>query len=67
MINRPEKERPSDFHTGLECPGCGESCARVALVQLLYLWEPCQCSQVNYPHLSEQVWHRSCYIAMQVE
>lgn len=42
------------------CPKCGEDCSSVALVDLVYTWEPCNCDVVSSVHLVETVYHRKC-------
>ncbi|MBV1929810.1 MAG: hypothetical protein KUG81_09915 [Gammaproteobacteria bacterium] len=47
---------------GHGCPVCGEDCGPVAMVYLVYTFEPCDCDQANYVHLVEAVYHRQCFL-----
>lgn len=49
---------PRDKHS--ICPACQADCNRVALVDLVYAFEPCDCPTVSYTHLVERLWHRTC-------
>lgn len=43
------------------CPGCGRDCMRIAIVDLAYTFEVCECRNgIGYDHLVEQLWHREC-------
>jgi len=44
------------------CPACKVDLTRVGILDLIYAWEPCSCSKVEYDHLIEQLWHRSCFL-----
>lgn len=44
------------------CPLCKQDLLRVALVELLYVFEVCLCGKPAYPHLVEQLWHRVCFL-----
>jgi hypothetical protein len=42
------------------CPACGKTCLRTALINLAYVFTPCDCELVDYGHLYEQLWHLPC-------
>lgn len=44
------------------CPECGKDCRGVALVNLVYTWEVCNCGKVDYEHLSPTLHHRDCFL-----
>ena len=41
-----------------QCPGCRADLTRVAVVELAYVFDVCECGTPDYPHLVEQLWHR---------
>lgn len=43
------------------CPRCKEEISRVALVNLVYAFEPCDCDAAPYVHLTKTIYHRDCY------
>jgi hypothetical protein len=43
------------------CPVCERDCMGSALPNLVYTFETCTCPAVPYPHLTEQLWHRTCF------
>lgn len=45
------------------CPGCEKDCSRTGLPKLVYTFESCTCPSAEYPHLMEQIWHRTCLVA----
>jgi len=42
-----------------KCPGCQKNIGRVALVDLVFTWEPVK------DELVETGWHKSCYLSAQ--
>lgn len=54
-------------HNRNECPGCGQSIMRTAIVNLVYTFMECGCDQATYKHLVERLWHPDCYVESQVE
>ncbi len=44
-----------------DCPGCGKAISNVALVKLVYAFEPCDCDVCTYKHLVETIYHRDCF------
>lgn len=52
-------------HKQRDCPHCGKQVTASALVKLVYTFEKCNCSAVEYPHLVETVWHRTCWPKVQ--
>lgn len=44
-----------------ECLGCNRSANTVALVRLVFTFEPCDCGTAPYVHLVERTWHRICF------
>lgn len=42
------------------CPECGKDCSMVGLQKLMYSFEVCNCGEVPFLHLVEQLHHRSC-------
>lgn len=50
---------PRNHRTDGGCCGrCGEDVGRIALPELAYTWEVCDCGTPTYAHLVEQPWHR---------
>ena len=45
-----------------KCPACGDDVSRIAMVRLVYTYEPCDCDIADYTHLVERVYHRECFI-----
>ena len=45
------------------CKICGEDCSKIAMVELVYVFEPCDCEEAGYTHLVEQLYHRHCFKA----
>jgi hypothetical protein len=45
---------------GKTCPRCGASTWNVGITSLAYTFEVCVCDLADYPHLTEELWHRSC-------
>lgn len=43
------------------CGPCSLDVSRTALTELVYFFGECECEQVPYLHLTERVWHRSCF------
>ena len=43
------------------CPKCGEDCSTVALIDLVYTFEP----HPTENELIETIWHRKCFISAQ--
>lgn len=43
------------------CPECQGDCSKTAIDELIYTFELCSCGNPEYPHLIEQLHHRSCY------
>jgi hypothetical protein len=56
-------ERGFAWHTGSHgvCPVCREELKTTAITKLAYTFEVCHCPDETYPHLVEQLWHRSCF------
>ncbi len=59
-----------DGHAGspfARCPGtaCGDQ--SMALVNLVYTFERCNCPAADYVHLVEQIWHRTCHVVHESE
>ena len=52
---------PDSCKSGV-CPVCIKNCGRVALSELVYTWEPCDCEKANFVHLSPTVWHKECFL-----
>ena len=48
------------------CPRCEQACCRVGLGQLAHTFESCRCTRTDYPHLMEQIWHRTCLVTSEV-
>lgn len=46
-----------------QCGVCGNDCATVALTDLCYSFEECDCNAWPYAHLVENLWHRECFAA----
>jgi hypothetical protein len=49
------------------CPRCGEDVGRVALVDLVYTFEACECAAAKYRHLEETIYHRACFLRLNPE
>jgi hypothetical protein len=49
--------------TRQRCPQCGGDCGRVAIADVVYVFDECSCPVVDYTHLVEQLWHRACFKA----
>lgn len=47
------------------CPRCGEPIDHVGLPELVFTFEACGCDEASYTHLTEKVWHRSCFVAVE--
>lgn len=45
----------------LKCKICNKDCGSVALVDLVYTWEPCRCEAAPYSHLVQTAYHAECY------
>ena len=45
-----------------ECPGCGKSTMRTAVINLVYTFMRCDCEQAEYVHLVERLWHPACIL-----
>lgn len=45
-----------------KCPHCKEEISRVALVDLVYAFESCDCDAAHYVHLTKTIYHRDCYV-----
>jgi hypothetical protein len=48
-------------HDRSACPGCQKSLRSVAMVDIVYTFEPCECAVAKYRHLIETLWHRECF------
>lgn len=46
-----------------QCPRCDVDLMRVALTELAYVFDTCNCGVSTYTHLVEQMWHRTCHAA----
>lgn len=44
------------------CPVDDIDLMAVGLTDLAYTFEVCTCQAVDYDHLVQQLWHRSCFI-----
>lgn len=44
------------------CPVCSEQMARVALVDIVYAFEPCDCAVAPYRHLVQTLYHKNCFL-----
>ena len=55
--------RGKSSHTAEDnvCLICGENCSRVALVELVYTFDVCDCGRWRYAHLVERLSHRNHY------
>lgn len=40
------------------CPACGEDLSTTAILEIGYTFERCDCTDPEYTHLVEQLWHR---------
>lgn len=45
------------------CPHCDADLMKVAIVDLAYTIEQCDCAAADYVHLAEQLWHRDHLVA----
>jgi len=43
------------------CPACAKDCGAIALVDLIYCFQTCDCKYAPYVHLVEHVYHRKCF------
>lgn len=48
-------------HRRQDCPVCKRGCTTIALVKLVYAFEPCDCGTPTYTHLIETLYHRECF------
>lgn len=48
---------------GSLCQGCNQDCGGTALVDLVYTFEICRCEKADYSHLTETLWHKTCFYA----
>ena len=51
-------------HSDQTCPVCHELVGNIALVDICYFHEKCDCSEVAYDHLGERMAHRDCVHAL---
>jgi hypothetical protein len=48
-------------HIREDCPLCGDPVRTVAILNLVYTFEVCECGAPKYTHLVETLYHRACY------
>jgi hypothetical protein len=63
-FNGAALKRMLDKHHAVResCPGCGENVMRTGITHLVYDFGVCSCSEWDYEHLVERIWHRSCVV-----
>jgi len=45
------------------CPGCNlDVTSSVGITKLIYEFVACSCDAETFEHLTEQLWHRECFI-----
>lgn len=45
------------------CPGCNlDVTGSVAITELIYEFVACSCDAETFAHLTEQLWHRECFV-----
>lgn len=49
------------------CGGCNKDVTTTGITKLVYSHEVCSCDRYDYDHLVEQLWHRECFAAHEVE
>lgn len=52
-----------DHERKSSCPVCARAIGQVALVDLVYAFEPCDCDIAKFQHLVETIYHRECFFA----
>lgn len=52
---------PSSQRSRRLCPVCHAYLSTTGIHKLVYSFEQCDCSVVDYSHMVEQLWHRDCF------
>ena len=52
----------ADHPVSSVCPECKEDAGRIGITSLVYVYEPCDCSEASYTHLVPVIYHRKCFL-----
>lgn len=60
VLTWASEPRNANHQTLMHCGGCDTDLSSVAIIRLAYTFRQCHCGTPEYPHLVEQLWHRTC-------